>query len=62
VSFNAATNSVLMPVGNTAQRPAVGVTGMLRFNTTDNNFEVYDNSQWVAVGVPEFTVDYRRTV
>jgi hypothetical protein len=55
VAFNTST-SVLMPVGNTAQRPSVGVTGMLRFNTTDNNFEVYDNSQWVAVGVPEFTV------
>jgi filamentous hemagglutinin len=55
LSLNA-TNSVLMPVGNTAQRPATGVTGMLRFNTTDNNFEVYDNSQWSAVGVPEFTV------
>jgi hypothetical protein len=55
VSFNA-TNSVLMPVGNTAQRPSVGVTGMLRFNTSDNNFEVFDNSQWVAVGVPEFTL------
>jgi fibronectin-binding autotransporter adhesin len=55
VSFNTST-SVLMPVGNTLQRPAVGVTGMLRFNTTNNNFEVYDNTQWTAVGVPEFTV------
>jgi filamentous hemagglutinin len=55
VSFNTPT-SVLMPVGNTLQRPSVGVTGMLRFNTTDNNFEVYDNSAWTAVGVPEFTV------
>jgi hypothetical protein len=55
VAFNA-TNSVLMPVGNTQQRPATGVTGMLRFNTTNNNFEVFDNSQWTAVGVPEFTV------
>jgi hypothetical protein len=34
----------------------VGVTGMVRFNTTNNNLELYDNTQWTAVGVPEFTV------
>ena len=55
VAFNS-TNSILAPVGNTAQRPAIGVTGMVRFNTTNNNLELYDNSQWIAVGVPEFTV------
>jgi hypothetical protein len=50
------TTSIKTPVGNTAQRPAVGVTGMLRFNTTNNNLELYDNSAWTAVGVPIFTV------
>ena len=55
VAFNA-TSSILSPVGNTAQRPATGVTGMVRFNTTDNNLELYDNSAWTAVGVPVFTV------
>jgi filamentous hemagglutinin len=55
VAFNA-TNSVLMPVGNVAQRPGTGVTGMLRFNTTADALEVYDNSQWTTVGVPSFTV------
>jgi hypothetical protein len=55
VAFNA-TNSILMPVGNTAQRPATGVTGMMRFNTITNSVEVYDNSEWTAVGVPVFTV------
>jgi hypothetical protein len=55
VAFNA-TNSFLAPVGNTGQRPSVGVTGMVRFNTTNNNLELYDNSAWTAVGVPEFTV------
>jgi hypothetical protein len=29
---------------------------MIRFNTTNNNIEVYDNSQWAAVGAPVFTV------
>jgi trimeric autotransporter adhesin len=55
VAFNA-TNSILMPVGNTQQRPGTGVTGMLRFNSTTNSVEVYDNSAWTAVGVPVFTV------
>jgi len=52
----ATTTSIKTPVGNTSQRPATGVTGMLRFNTTDNNLEIYDNSEWTAVGVPAFTV------
>jgi hypothetical protein len=29
---------------------------MIRFNTTSNSVEVYDNTQWVSVGVPVFTV------
>jgi hypothetical protein len=29
---------------------------MLRFNTTSNALEVYDNSEWTSVGVPVFTV------
>ena len=52
----ATTTSIKAPVGNTAQRPATGVTGMMRFNTTSNALEVYDNSAWTSVGVPVFTV------
>ena len=55
VAFNT-TTSILAPVGNTEQRPATGVTGMLRFNTTNNAVEVYDNTEWTSVGVPVFTV------
>lgn len=51
-----ATNSFLMPVGNTAQRPGVGVTGMLRFNSTLDAVEVYDTVGWTTVGTPNFTV------
>ena len=54
-AFNTST-SVLMPVGNTAQRPVTGVTGMLRFSTTENALEVFDNTEWKKVGVPLFTV------
>jgi trimeric autotransporter adhesin len=55
VSFNA-TNSVLMPVGNTQQRPSTGVVGMLRFNTVGDALEVYDSGGWTEVGTPVFTV------
>ena len=55
VAFNA-TNSILLPVGNTAQRPSVGVTGMIRFNTTTDDLEVYDADGWKTAGAPPFTV------
>ena len=53
-AFNA-TNSILLPVGNTTERPGTGVTGMFRFNTTENKLEVFDNSTWVPAG-SEITV------
>jgi hypothetical protein len=40
------TDSLLIPVGNTAERPATPVQGMLRFNTTLNDMEFYDNDSW----------------
>jgi hypothetical protein len=55
VAFNA-TNSILMPVGNTTQRPGTGVIGMLRFNTVGDALEVYDSTGWTEVGTPVFTV------
>ena len=55
VAFNAS-DSILIPTGNIGQRPATGVTGMLRFNTTNNSVEVYNNSEWQSVGATIFTV------
>jgi hypothetical protein len=54
VAFNA-TNSILMPVGNTAQRPSTGVTGMVRFNSTTNQMEAYNGTSWQSLG-SSFTV------
>jgi filamentous hemagglutinin len=54
VSFNA-TNSIVLPVGNTVQRPT-GVTGQFRFNTTLNSLEVYNNSEWISIGSNELTL------
>jgi len=58
VAFNY-TNSILAPVGNTAQRPT-GVTGMVRFNTTTSSLEFYDSTQWVSTGTI-FTVVQSQT-
>jgi hypothetical protein len=49
------TNSILIPVGNTTQRPAVPVSGMVRFNTTLDVLEYYDSNSWVNAS-SEFTV------
>ena len=42
-------NSVLVPKGTTAQRPASPVNGHLRYNTTDDRFEVYESGSWQGV-------------
>ena len=48
------TDSILIPKGTTAQRPTP-VTGMIRFNTTLDNFEFYDSDSWTTAG-SDFTV------
>ena len=54
VAFNA-TNSILIPVGNTAQRPGTGAAGMIRYNTTTGGVEAYNGTDWSALG-STFTV------
>ena len=45
------TDAIIVPKGTDAQRDALtAVSGMLRFNTTDNEFEGYDGTQWGAIG------------
>ncbi|RLD66825.1 MAG: hypothetical protein DRI98_13135, partial [Bacteroidetes bacterium] len=50
-------NAVILSKGTTAQRPVVGVAGMLRYNTSNDNYEYFDGdtSSWAEFGV-EFTV------
>jgi hypothetical protein len=45
----AATDSILIPVGTTAQRPT-GATGYLRFNSTTSLFEGYNGTSWGSIG------------
>ena len=44
-----ATDSILIPVGTTAQRPT-GATGYLRFNTSTSSFEGYNGATWGSIG------------
>ena len=42
--------AVTIPVGTTAQRPTSPEVGMLRYNTTLNQYEVYNGSSFVELG------------
>jgi len=44
------TGSLIIPAGNTTQRPSPEVTGMIRLNTQLNQIEGYDGNNWVAGG------------
>lgn len=39
--------SMTIPSGTTAQRPSSPADGMMRYNTTSNKFEMYQNGTWV---------------
>lgn len=44
------TGEIQVPAGTTAQRAGSPSTGMLRANTTTNQFEGYINGQWGGIG------------
>lgn len=44
------TEFMLIPKGTTAQRPAVPVDGEMRYNTTTNQFEGYQDGAWGQLG------------
>jgi hypothetical protein len=43
------TDSILVPVGTTGERPT-GATGYLRFNTTTTSFEGFNGTAWGSIG------------
>jgi hypothetical protein len=43
------TGALTVPSGTTAQRPASPVVGMLRYNTTIPQLEIYLGSNWTAL-------------
>lgn len=44
------TGQVTLPAGTTAQRSGSPVSGMIRYNSSNNNFEGYANSAWGSIG------------
>ena len=44
------TGQVTLPVGTTAQRSPIPFVGMIRYNTTNAQFEGYSDGQWTQVG------------
>ena len=51
-----AVDSILLPVGNTAQRPQYPSAGMLRFNNETNTTEVFNGAFWIEIGVSNYTI------
>ena len=57
------TDSLVLPKGTTAERPATPTAGMIRYNTDDNTFEGYYTTGWssIAKGVIDTDGDTRVT-
>ena len=51
------TDSIKVPAGTTAQRNGSAVNGMLRYNSTTNEFEGYQKSAWGAIGGGRTTIN-----
>ena len=55
LDMSQSTESLLLPMGTTGQRPGSAAEGMFRYNTTDDTFEFYNGSAWKQA-TTEFTV------
>jgi hypothetical protein len=44
------TTGLVLPTGNTTQRPASPYQGTIRFNTGSTDVEVWDGTQWTGIG------------
>ena len=51
IDASAKTDAIIVPNGTDAQQPS-GQAGMIRYNTDNSKFEVYDSS-WHNIGVPD---------
>lgn len=53
---NSSTGYFDLPVGTTAQRPVSPAEGMIRYNTTTSEYEVYKASLWRLIPVTAYSV------
>jgi hypothetical protein len=49
------TGAITLPNGTDAQQPGTPLPGMIRFNTTSNNFEGYANGAWTTLAASNST-------
>lgn len=56
------TNNMLVPKGATSDRPVSPVNGMVRYNTTTNELEVYQASTWRSLSFKESTKIIQQTL
>jgi len=49
LDFGDSTDALLIPRGTDAQRPSSPVGGMLRYNNSNNVFEVYNGTEWKQI-------------
>lgn len=54
VDLSGNTTTMILPKGTTLERPAVGIPGMIRYNTTRNAFEGFTGSSWGPFGAGNF--------
>jgi hypothetical protein len=59
VAYFKTTTGLILPVGNTTQRPAPATQGTMRFNTENLRVEVYDGTEWdqIVSGVTNQTTN-----
>lgn len=56
-----ANTALVIPTGNTLQRPSSAVSGMIRFNTQTTRYEAYNGNVWANISSPyiaPFALDY----
>lgn len=51
-----ATDSMLLPIGTTSQRPSNATGGMIRYNSLTNQLEFYNGTTWTGTGSTFTTV------
>ena len=49
------TDAIKIPIGTTAQRPASPANGMVRYNTTESEYEVYKDNAWFILDSSNYT-------
>jgi hypothetical protein len=58
LNLSGSTGALTVPTGTTAQRPSTLAAGMIRFNTSTNQTEIYSGTAWVVITTQAYTVNY----